>query len=137
MDSQRWEQPHVLYGQDHILKVNKPKSRPDLIKEAKLASYLNERELPFKFSEPVEIHPLGYFAVFKRLDDRHLTTKRLNAYSPAQMTARNADYPIFLVPARPLRFTYRTILILFTKRTDDRPGDTIRSPETDAGHGWT
>ncbi len=96
MDSQRWEQPHVLYGQDHILKVNKPKSRPDLIKEAKLASYLNERELPFKFSEPVEIHPQGYFAVFKRLDDRHLTPKRLNAYSPAQMNGFARSIGTFL-----------------------------------------
>ena len=85
-----------FYGQDHILKVNKPKSRPDLLKEAKLASYLNEQELPFKFAEPVEIHPQGYFAVFKRLDALPLTTQRLNAFSPDQMNGFTRSLGTFL-----------------------------------------
>ena len=84
------------YGQDHILKVNKPKSRPDLLKEATLARYLNEQELPFRFAEPVEIHPQGYFALFKRLDARPLTAQRLNAFSPAQMNAFTRSLGTFL-----------------------------------------
>ena len=73
------------YGEDRILKVNKPNTRPDLLKEAALNRYLAAQDLPVEIAAPLEAHPQGFYAVYPRLGGAALTTERLNGFSAADI----------------------------------------------------
>lgn len=73
------------YGDDKILKVNKPKTRPELLKEAALNRYLAAQDLPVEIAAPLEVHPEGFYAVYPRLKGESLTSERLNGLSADEL----------------------------------------------------
>ena len=75
------------YGKDKMLKVAKNGHRAALIKEAKLAEYLNTQQLPVTLAKSLLVHPKGFYAVFSRIDGSALTPESLAGFSADKLEA--------------------------------------------------